>query len=422
MTSINLSLLVPELNHIIDSLSANENYKHPDNLFCVKKINYRNMKYTIISYNRDNLKPELYNTVGHCRSIILNENNKVISVSPSKSTSFDLFQSKYNDSLSKVMIEEFVDGTMINLFWDPCIDENGDWEISTKNMVGGDMGYFNFLGDTDYTKSFRKMFFETCTENNIHLNSFNKKKCYSFVLQHAHNRIVTPIYVNKLYLIHCCEIQHNDRDLLITYANRKDMKTEMNTLNSLYRATIHFPYHYNRSKTVDINDLFIDPNLKGAIFRNIDTNEHTKIRNKNYEKIKKLRGNQCKLQYRYLELRQENKVNEFIFYYPECIRLFNYYENMLHRYTHTLRHNYISCFIKKEKLLSEYLPQYKTHMYNIHQIYLNDLKPNNQYVSLNTVINYVNNCHPSLTMYSINYHYRKQNVDYESVNLRMNNE
>ena len=46
-------------------------------------------------------------------------------------------------------------------------------------------------------------------------------------------------------------------------------------------------------------------------------------------------------------------------------------------------------------------------MYNIHKIYIKDLKPNNLNVSKTTIIQYVNNLHPAQQMFVINYDVRK---------------
>jgi hypothetical protein len=56
-------------------------------------------------------------------------------------------------------------------------------------------------------------------------------------------------------------------------------------------------------------------------------------------------------------------------------------------------------------------PQYRTHMFNIHQQFVNDLRPQNLFVTNTIVQKYVNNLHPSLLMHSLNYHLKKQNVD-----------
>jgi hypothetical protein len=80
-------------------------------------------------------------------------------------------------------------------------------------------------------------------------------------------------------------------------------------------------------------------------------------------------------------------------------------------FTNTLHQNYISCYVRKEKPLREYPAQYRTHMYNIHQKYINELKENNQFITNTFIQKYVNDLHPSLLMFCLNHDLRKRNVD-----------
>jgi len=146
----------------------------------------------------------------------------------------------------------------------------------------------------------------------------------------------------------------------------------------------------------------------------------SKIRNNNYEMVRKLRGNQPKLQFNYLALKQQNKVKEFLQYYPEHSIIFNKFKLLVYEYTNQLFSNYISCFIKKEKHLKEYDFEYKTHMYNLHELFKNQLKPNNNKVDKKFVIDYVNALHPAQQMFVINYRsnenfkYKNQEATQES--------
>ena len=129
----------------------------------------------------------------------------------------------------------------------------------------------------------------------------------------------------------------------------------------------------------------------------------TKLRNNNYEIVRKLRGNQPKLQYNYLCLKQENKIKEFLYYYPEHSFIFNKFKTKTFQYTNQLFMNYISCFIRKEKPLKEYDFQYKNHMYKLHEKFKSELKPNNKTIDKKFVIDYFNQLHPAQQMFVINY-------------------
>ena len=71
--------------------------------------------------------------------------------------------------------------------------------------------------------------------------------------------------------------------------------------------------------------------------------------------------------------------------------------------------NYISCYIKKEQPLKQYPEQYRTHMFDLHKLYITTLRVNKLVVTNRTVIDYVNNLQTTLLMYCLNFHMRKRN-------------
>jgi hypothetical protein len=50
-------------------------------------------------------------------------------------------------------------------------------------------------------------------------------------------------------------------------------------------------------------------------------------------------------------------------------------------------------------------------MFTIHQLYMNELREKKLFVTNTIVQKYVNELHPSLLMYCLNYQMRKRNVD-----------
>tara|TARA_B100001109_G_C18817497_1_gene452777 strand:- start:415 stop:1245 length:831 start_codon:yes stop_codon:yes gene_type:complete len=258
------------------------------------------------------------------------------------------------------------------------------------------------------------MFFETCGANNFDLNSLDINYCYSFVMQHPFNRIVTPVQTPLIYLVKVYEIDNTS--FPIVYIKEKNILELVNQPPYIFANTnvkLVNKYPFNTS----LNELQIYYNNRLAPFHSVGTiiynkdGTRTKIRNPNYEEVRKLRGNQPKLQYNYLLLKKENKIKEFLYYYPEHVLLFNKFKLLIFDYTNELFTNYIGCFIKKHKHLKDYPFQYKNHMYHIHQKYISDLKPNNKVVDKKVVIDYVNSLHPAQQMFVINYKYNLINED-----------
>ena len=399
------------LSDITDFNNMIHDAKNESNILTLNKLECRtsnNARYSVIRYDKNMLAYDLISTYGLFRSVIVNSQNKVVSFAPPKSIPSDRFIQSYNIS-NEIVAEEFVEGTMINVFWDTEIGLNGGWEIATRNTPGATSSFFK---GSCSNKTFRQMFLEAADQNNLVFNMLNPAYCYSFVLQHPENRIVVPFKKPQLYLVAMYVIEHVDNNIFVNSFEPRGLLKEIFELSNV---TIQFPEIYTFTSYSELIEKYASMNtsynIVGIVLHNRVTGERAKIRNPVYEQVRNLRGNQPKLQYQYLNLRKEGKVSEFLKFYPENKIFFSEFRDQVHLFTNTLFNNYKSCYIKKEKQLKEFSDQYRTHMFHIHQIFLTDLRSENKFITSTIVQKYVNELHPSLLMYCLNYQMRKRNVD-----------
>jgi len=401
-TPFNLSA-IPDFNNLVNGTITETNILKLNSVECRTS---NTQKYSIICYLKDFLCVDYVPTYGLCRSVILNSANNVVGFAPPKSISSDIFIKMYPEKNDNLFAQEFIEGTMINAFWDPTIGLSGSWEISTRNTVGATSSFFKGANK----KTFRDMFLEAAKETNLSLERLNKDFCYSFVLQHPDNRIVVPFKTPVLYLVALYNIQIVDGNILVNSYLMDDVKKF-----DWGAANIKFPQTYQWDTYSELIEKYASMNttydILGVVVYNNQTGERMKIRNPVYEQVRNLRGNQPKLQYQYLALRKEGRVSDFLKFYPENKKEFSSFRDQIHLFTNTLFSNYISCYIKKERPLIEFSEQYRTHMFNIHKIYIDELREKKQFITNTVVIKYVNNLHPSLLMYCLNYQMRKRNVD-----------
>ena len=385
--------------------------------------------YVTVRYDKLQLLSDDYDKEGLLRSLVFNANGKVLSFAPPKSYNWTMNNNStlYDDD-DTLVAEEFVDGTMINLFWDDTIrnsdgSADGNWEITTRSCVGANIGFYLHDG----SRTFRDMFFETCQENNFLLDYLPKKAsngnhlCYSFVLQHKDNRIVVPYQSNSVYLIEVYEIEQTDSQLVVyPYNKSEDSEKIYDTLFD--RTNIKYPVVYTSGKASDnmsnINSLleqYATTNtpyyVQGLVIKNLSRTTRGKIRNPVYEEVRHIRGNQPKIQYRYFALRQQNKVKDYLKYYPEDKTSFNLFRKQLHDYTNTLYSNYVNCFIKKQKPLEQFPYKYRNHMVQLHKQYIDILREDGKYITKGFVIQYMNNLPPPQQMFVVNYEMRKRHTD-----------
>lgn len=399
MTSTTMTF---DLRNMIDSSFEDLLLDSFNPSFKVKKYTYHSKKnedktwYTL-QYKKEMLNEENISTIGQIRSVVT-DGEKVYVYSPPKSISFDAV-SKLN--YSNFEVEELVEGTMMNLFWN---DHNEDWEISTKSSVGAKYSF-----NQDNRKTFRAMFLEAMNTQDLDFNQFDPNLCYSFVLQHPENRLVVPFSKPQLVLVGLYKISGSE----ITILDKRTCLIE----NIVFPKQLNEFCDYNTLYTGDddcwsnlhqyFNQLNMDYKIVGINIYNRQTNQRAKIRNPSYEYVRKLKGNSPKLQYQYYNLRRLGKVKEYLQFYPEHRVAFSDLRQDLHVWTEQLWQNYRACYVQKEKPVKEYPKKFKTHMYHLHQIYLNDLREMGHYISKQVVIKYVNSLEPARLMFVINFDQRR---------------
>jgi hypothetical protein len=375
----------------------------------LKYKNYKsnNNEYLITMYDKNSIKNSLEKVENHkyMRSLIFNSDNKLVCVGPSKSgyTNYDI--STDNIATHVYSIEHFVEGTMINLFYN-----NNQWEIATKTTIGGNVSFFR---KDKKGKSFRDMFFECLETCGISLETdFDINFNYSFVIQHPDNKIVNQFEKPTIVLVEMFQIKEDEVIGYYPTSNEEDSSNEI-ILNEALQKIVNLNQYINSNLILNYNSCKYN-NLNqydnhismGMIFRD-NNNNRLRIRNPKFEYIRKMRGNQPKLEFHYLELRKNNQLQQYLSLFPEHMEIMQNYQNKIHNFTRQLYNNYVSCYIKKEKPLLQYDKEFRQHMFNIHEYYKNTIRPNKKNIQLNDVIGHINNLEPKVLMYSINFKYRK---------------
>ncbi len=367
---------------------------HETNYLKVKSVVSHNSKiqYNIVSYNKDMLTSDAIPTYGKYRSVIINEAGVVVAFAPPKSISAEAFIATHPVVNENIVAEEFVEGTMLNVFFNA-----GVWEVATKQTIGANVRFYTNNVDTFYS-----MFLDAMQHTGLTFEMLDKKNSYSFVLQHPKNRIVVPFQNAMLYLVAVYQIT------FVEETNMYDIVNVNVDTSSELALCVKTPARYHGWNTYeDLIQQYASINTPyeclGVMMRDRLTGERTKIRNPVYERVRRLRGNQPKLMYHYLCLRKEGKVGEFLSYFPEHKQAFASYRSQMHIFTQNIFQYYIQCYMKKAKPLIEFPPQYRPHMFNLHRTYIDVLKEQHQHITKVFVIAYVNSLHPSQQMYWLNH-------------------
>lgn len=382
-------------------LLINDEYikDNKDRLFDVYYYWYDNnsykSRYKIIKRRNNNIiTNKAYDKIN---TIIVNNDNTVVCISPPKFTKLQHFMNK-NKNIDEVLKQEYLEGTGVNLFWDNCIGLSGGWEISTNNKIGGHCNSY-----VNRNKTFRDMFLEIIKQRNIDLNVLDKQYCYNFIIQCKEFLKVKQIINNNIYLRSIYEIINvKDNNNNLTNVIIKRMTNMEINESFIYLSKFLLPsfplYTSYKSLISSKNDFNQHYSVKGIILYNKNTNDTTVIRNKVFDMVLNIEKNNYEKQIEclqnnnnYLKGKNKKETNEYYFH-----------KNNKKMYTKQLYNNYISCFILKKNDINEYPRHYIFHMKKLNEIY----RRNKKCIDYNFVIQYVNNLHVTILSQTINFPYQ----------------
>ena len=304
-------------------------------------------QYNIVQYQKEWINKENTPSLGLFRSAIFNQDFEILSFAPPKSAVLDGQLINNMD----VHSEEFIEGTMINMFYDKRIEK---WEIATRSTIGGNVKFYRHSPET-----FNTMFFNTWNEFNLSHDSLKKDHCYSFILQHKGNRIVVPIEKNHIYLAESYKII-GPTNVVYSYDNNLIEKYSFLKINHLEKTS------FESMRDTYAKSGHTDYKIIGVVFKNTSTGVSMKMRNPEYEAVRKLRGNQCKDQYNYLCLCKDGNMASYLKFYPEDKKRFSLYRDLVHKATKDLYAMYQECYIYKKAELKTFPSEFRTHMYKLH--------------------------------------------------------
>jgi len=430
----------------------------------INKKHYKTSKaeYSILSYNSDrpsNLG-DIYRSVVYSAS---SDEETLLAFSPPTSLELGEFKSKHPVLNDDYVINECIEGTMMNLFYDSRIES---WELATKGAIGGNYHFYRTqYPDTDelflnpYQQqdqpqkqlssnsdgreqkqkqlssnpdgreqkqlssnsdgreqkqkqlSFRQMFmdaFRANVEDDINslpfLEYFSKEYSYTFVVQHPANHIVQNIKTPLVYLVavyHICD----NRAVYIP----APIYEEWNCFLDI-RGMLEFPERVAEiDSPQDYDYLSQNFNTKttptmGWMITHMKTGDRCHIENPEYTELRELRGNNPNLFFQFLCLNRIDKVTDFIKFFPQYRGIFYRFHQQYTNYVTKLHEFYVSYYVKKEgkRVHKKYFPHiYKMH----HTVYLPSLTNETDRIIMrkSVVRDYVKTVDPKSLLYYLNY-------------------
>jgi len=342
---------------------------------------------------------------GLYRSVVINDVGNIVAFSPPKTvacndvadiTALDsLSVSDFSASFSSV--EEFVEGTMITLFYNSSPDAScamSGWEISTKGVVGGGIFVPKPNANRDKEKSadsnkavdestststtdpspapikhtFRALFLDACIKSGVDLDILDQRYCYSLVLQHPENPLVCSVRDPKLYLIAVYSIDNSTLTVTRHPRSAIDWQSIGFKVPRDYTSGMTDPaFHGIRNRYANPNGATPYRIMGVVINASRGAGWSFKLRNPAYESAKHapLESNK-RLLYEYCNLRRTHDISAHLKMYPEDESVFNEFRDKIGSFTRLLYSSYIECFVAKKQPLIDYGSYLRPHMYRMH--------------------------------------------------------
>ena len=318
--------------------------------------------------------------VNECRGVIMTNNKKVICFPPERSISIDKMEEHIGEDLQNVRYEEHIDGTMINVFYNPMKDR---WEKSTRSRIGANCTWL-------CKETFASLFDDA--SNGLELAALERDLCYTFVLAHPKSRIIVKHETPFISLVTVRRITNTG------YENISLEEIQSSLCEKGISIKIPKVYNFNSIQEMKQYVSKQDSKSQGIIIKY--KNFRSKMRNKEYEFLKNLKGNTPNLIELYLRLRKDMKVRPFLQHFSEYKKKFNNYREEIHQVTYRIYNWYVNVFINKYCDKDEIPYEFKPHCNKLHYMYINSIRNGKkERITLKTVISYVNN----LPIYSLMY-------------------
>jgi len=365
---------------MLDCLLNIESFESAKDKLMEKNIivkEYKDMGLYLLKYNKgDMVQGDMVNgDMGKCRGLIMDYNNKAVSIPPMKSV--DIINLPSGD----ITYEEFIDGTMINVFY-----HNDGWHISTRSCIGANCRWYS-------NKNFSEMFSECKT---FDIEKLDPIYCYNFVLKHSENRIVAKYNSNDIVLVGSYDIK------TCNYIDTVFMKEYLNTN---FGVDVEIPLRYEFDSIQDaythVSNLGYE---KQGLMLKVDK-WRSKMVNPHYNYAKHLRGNNRNVKYTFFELRRGGLLNEYLNYYPEFSEQFSTFTKELYAMTRKLFNYYQNFRVRKQITYEQVEYPYRPLIYQLHGEYI---KTKN-IVSFVSVKDFVNVMPSAQILFVLNY--REKDVD-----------
>ena len=327
-----------------------------------------------------------------CRSVVVKKDTRLpVCVAPPKGGVVSAEQ------LSSVIIaEEFVDGTMINMFND------GDVNLATRSRIGGDGKFYE--GSLTFKQMFDDAYGNHSYPSILPIRDDRPAVFASTVIQHPSNRIVKQITKPAYVIVH-----QGWTDV--------DGTVHIEEKSEAFRSGLHecgipniTSYALNSIRGAKSVESWVAQQAQergfgwqGVVLKD-GTGNRWRVRSQVYETVRRIRGNESTHEERFARLRKARMVEQYLAFYPEDRECMYELEGRIRNNTKQLSHFYGQVFRAKKMAYADLPWPYKHHVSVLHNIYKDTLRKDGKKITFDEVVMYVNSLNQEDTYNMIKKH------------------
>jgi len=360
--------------------------------------------FCVIRYEKGTSKMDLPHSKWF-RSVVWNtKTNRPVCVAPPKAAIQEFpFKTLKDASDAGVVCQELLDGFMIN-----CFKAVGDetFHITSRSRLSAAGKFYS-------NKSFRELFEEAYVNTNSEIAGYEQDirspnaasseiaTFYSFLVQHAEHRNVKPIKSNRVYLVHSGVVYDDGR---IEFEDSPETVKGVPNIENIPLIPVVTKQKISYAQIVVTEESVSDDSevqkwikkqivdrdwsFQGLVFKD-STGNRWRYRSEKYSAVKTLRGNSPNIIERFSQLYTQSLIVRYLEYYPEDKKLIVDQMKIMDILIKFLYDNYVDIHITKIRAAETVDKMYLPHLYSIHGIYLNQLKPSNKKVNFCEIKEYL---------------------------------
>lgn len=286
----------------------------------------------IVSYNQNKKYDEkLMGMVDECNGLIINKNKideiKCYGLKKCEEVFYEnpkediVINTKIPEDFGSCTAHELIDGTLIKMFY-----HGDEWKVATSGMIDAYKSFWH-----NGRLSFGEMFDQCANYFRMDRTQMNKECSYVFVMCHPKNKIVAYHQKPQLYHIYTrnnktFEVVQDDIGIskpeYYTFDSLEHLQTELQNLEYYIPGFMVYTHEGNRI------------NIKGP----------------NYIYVKSLKDNTQDMFGQIFKLKQNELLDEFLYYYPEYTKMVDYVERRFNKLCKEIHGEYVMKHIMKYKI------------------------------------------------------------------------